>query len=257
MPREMDKGLPGREEFAAEVDNAFAVEEKLLSRLGSHPRIVPFVSISAPRRSSNMARYYGTCTLEGMKNGLLLGEANCGDLQSYIDKHNAKIDDTLRKRWSLQVAQAVAYAHEMGIIHSNLSTTNVLVHQIGQSLDLLLADFGGSRCVELNLYGGLLPDDPFSDPCLTDYESPKVDVFSLGVIIYVIMTGHYPFYNGPAPQNAERFVYGEHVRALFEQGHFPNLSEVTFGGIIAGCCCERRFETAKEVVVALEVEMGR
>ncbi|KAF2254413.1 kinase-like protein [Trematosphaeria pertusa] len=242
MPRDMQEGLPGREEFGAEIDNAFVVERKLLSRLGIHPRIVP---------------YYGPCTLEGIKDGLLLGEANCGDLQSYIDKHNAKIDDALRKKWSLQVAQAVAYTHETGVIHSNLGTTNVLVHQTGQNLDLLLANFGGSRCVELNLDGGLLPDNPFSDPCLTDYESPKVDVFSLGVVIYVIMTGHYPFYNGPAPQNAERFVYGERVRMLFEQGHFPNLSDVPFGGIIAGCCCARRFETAKEVVAALEAEMGQ
>lgn len=45
MPRDMQEGLPGREEFTAEVDNAFAVEEELFKRVGYHPGIVRFVFI--------------------------------------------------------------------------------------------------------------------------------------------------------------------------------------------------------------------
>lgn len=194
--------------------------------------------------------------MEGMKEGLLLGEANCGDLQSYIDRDDSDIDDALRRKWSLQIADAVVYVHEKGIIHSNLSTSNVLVHQTGQSRDIVLADFGGSKCLDLNLNGRLLPDDPFFDPLLTDFKTSKVDVFSLGVLIYIIMTGSYPFYQRPAPIDEERFLYGDRVRELFNQGKFPNLSGVGFGRVITGCCCERRFETAKEVVEAMEAEIG-
>ncbi|KAH7111255.1 hypothetical protein B0J11DRAFT_543265 [Dendryphion nanum] len=64
-----------------------------------------------------------------MKKGLLLGEANCGNLQLYIDRVNCGIDSMLRKQWSLKVTQAVEYIHGKGIIHSNLSTTNFLVHR--------------------------------------------------------------------------------------------------------------------------------
>jgi len=198
-------------------------------------------------------RYFGLKTKD-IKDGLLLGEANCGDLQSYIDGDNSTIDDALRGKWCLQIAQDVAYVHERGIFHSNLGTTNVLVHQTSTT-DLILADFGGSRCSELELDGGLIPDDPCFDPHLTDFTSPKVDLFSLGIVIYIIVTGHYPFYQSPAPQNEERFVYGARVRKLFDQGKFPDLSSVRFGGVVAGCCYERRFETAKEVVVALEAEI--
>jgi serine/threonine protein kinase len=183
-----------------------------------------------------------------MKDGLLLSEANCGDLQSYIDKHNAGIDNTLRKRWSVQAAEGLAHVHETGIIHSNVSTTNYLLHRTEQAApDVLL----GARCAELGLDGGLLPDDPFGDPHVADFESPKLDVFGLGVVINIIVTGHYPFHTGIAPQNEERFVYGDRVRALYEQGQFPSLTDVTFGDTIAGCCCERRFRTAREVVAAL------
>ncbi|KAL5411208.1 hypothetical protein PMIN04_010330 [Paraphaeosphaeria minitans] len=244
MPREMSAGLPGRKEWDAEIDNAFMVEQKLLRRLGLHPRIVV---------------YQGPCHIKGMKEGLLLGEANCGELQSYIDKFNCTIDNALREQWSLQVAQAVEYVHGKGIIHSNLSTTNVLVHRAGTVPELLLADFGGSRCEALDVFGELLPDDPFSDPWLTDsqFKLPKLDLYSLGVVIYIIMTGHQPFHDGPAPQGEERLDYMDRVRELYERGQFPDLTDVPFAGIIQGCCVERRFNTAKDVVLAIELEMGQ
>ncbi|KAF2731550.1 kinase-like protein [Polyplosphaeria fusca] len=189
-----------------------------------------------------------------MEDGLLLKEANCGDLQSYLDENNGNINDALREELSIQIAEAVAYVHEKGIIHSNISLANILVHQTDNNTDLILADFGGSRCLELGLNGCLLPDDPYFDPQLKDYESPKLDVFSLGIVIYIIMTGQYPFQNGSVPGMEKRFEYGDRVQKLFNQGKFPNLSGVPFGDVIAGCCCERRFETAKEVVIALKAE---
>ncbi|KAH8702927.1 kinase-like domain-containing protein [Phaeosphaeriaceae sp. PMI808] len=155
-------------------------------------------------------------------------------------------------RISLQVAEAVAYIHNKGIIHSNLNTTNVFVHQAHQSLDLILADFGGSKCNALGLNGHLLPDEPFFDTQLKRFDTPKVDMFGLGVLLYITNAGHYPFHER-VPQDEERFKY-EAVRSLFERETFPELSGVLFENVIAGCCIERRFETAEGVVVALKAE---
>jgi serine/threonine protein kinase len=187
--------------------------------------------------------------------GLILSEANCGDLQSFLDQEDVDIDITARKNWSIQLAQALAYTHEKGIIHKNLSTTNVLLHKGDHAINVVLADFGASQWLELNIFGDLVPDDPYRDPYLKEFGSPRVDVFSLGITIYIIMTGHYPFHGRPAPENDDMFEYGKRVQNLYREGRFPDLSNVPFGNTIAGCCCERRFETAKDVVVALEKEL--
>jgi serine/threonine protein kinase len=188
-----------------------------------------------------------------MEEGFLFDEANCGDLQSYMDGER-EISDTLRMDWSVQIAEALAYVHERGIIHSNLSTTNVLVHQTGQTTNLLLADFGGSRCRDLDLDGGMLPDPPFFDS-KSDFKTKRLDVFSLGILLYIINTGQYPFHTGPAPQDEERFQYGCRVQKLFDDGKFPDLLGVQFGGVILGCCVKRQYATAGEVVEALKAEM--
>ncbi|KAF1921826.1 kinase-like domain-containing protein [Ampelomyces quisqualis] len=228
------------EEMHDEMSNAFNVEEQLLKRLGTHPNIVQY---RGPSRTG-----------EGMKEGLLFDEANCGNLESYMDK-NKEIDDALREKWSLQITEALAHVHKKNVIHSNLGPTNVLVHQTGnQTASLLLADFGGSRCLPLGLDGQMLPNLPFHDP-KSDYTSTRLDVFSLGVLLYLINAGQYPYHQGPAPQNEERFQYGRRVQALFKEGNFPDLSGVQFGAVISGCCVGRRFETAGEVVEALKLEI--
>jgi serine/threonine protein kinase len=202
-----------------------------------------------------------------MEYGLLFDEANRGDIRSYLNQHNHTIDNALRKKWSLQIAEALAYVHQNGIIHSDIGTSNILVHQTGESIDLVLADFGGSTCLELNMSGHVIPGDAFLDPELAEAAGPeaqtlKLDIFSLGVVIYIIVTGHYPFSQGPAAQHDDcaRLValQEESARAqtLFKEGKFPNLSGVLFEDVIAGCCCERRFETAQEVVVALKADMS-
>ncbi|KAL5400702.1 hypothetical protein PMIN03_012150 [Paraphaeosphaeria minitans] len=227
------------QDLTAEFQKAMVVEKQILENLqerGTHPGII---------------RYHGPCITKGRLDGLTLSEANCGDLQSFLDREDINIDITTRKRWALQLAQALAYIHEMGIVHKNLSTTNVLLHEADNVVDIVLADFGASQWLELNICGDLVPDDPYRDPRLNEFHSARVDVFSLGVIIYIIMTGHYPFHGSPAPENDEMFEYGMRVQTLYQEGGFPDLSDVTFGTIIAGCCCERRFETAKEVVNAL------
>ncbi|ORY18496.1 hypothetical protein BCR34DRAFT_473343, partial [Clohesyomyces aquaticus] len=90
---------------------------------------------------------------------------------------------------------------------------------------------------------------------LTEFNSVKVNLFSLGIVIYIIMTSYYPFYKHLAPKNEEIYTYSTHVQRLYQEGRFLDLSSVLFRNVIAGCCYKRRFETAKEVVISLEAEI--
>jgi serine/threonine protein kinase len=254
---------PGNDVFSARIKKAFDIERGILeylSSIGPSPGIIEYVAATGEPSLVciflTRVRYYGTCRMKNGDEGLLLMEANCGHLQQYIDRE--KVSDSLRRTWCLQIANAVAHLHENGVVHMNLSTYNVLLHKTGQEPDAIVADLG--------LYGDVLPDGPFVDVRLVGAHDPatqkgpvslpKVDVFSLGAIMYTIMTGHYPFREAPPPTTfQEEIAYYEFVEDLYRKDQFPDVSDVVFGDVIAGCCCDRRYDTAKEVAAAMVAQV--
>ncbi len=106
--------------------------------------------------------------------------------------------DRLRKRISfetsldltIQMVSAVAYAHSMKIIHCDIKPENMLLLPDGR---LQLADFGIARVAQKTIDGSgsgtvgyMAPEQAMGRP------SAKSDVFSLGLIIYRMFTGHLP-----------------------------------------------------------------
>lgn len=209
------------------------------------------------RKLSLIGRFFGV-----HDTGILLREAGHGSLQAYIDSHNQSIDTGLRWKWSLQAAEPVAHLHEQGVIHGDLRPENYLVHEMVEpcvdlppSLDLWLCDFGGSKCEELGLNGGQLPDDPFFDPRMPWVSTPATDIFSLGSVLYTILTGHWPYRDGPPPMSMEdKFTYEREVNELFSAGKFPDVSKLSGGNVIKGCW-DYQYQTAKDVVEAIKSEM--
>jgi eukaryotic-like serine/threonine-protein kinase len=93
-----------------------------------------------------------------------------------------------------EVAEALDYAHAQGVIHRDIKPGNILVTKGGHAK---IADFGIAK---LNLAHFTLPGKVLGTPA---YMSPeqlsgegvdgRSDLFSLGVILYAIVTGHSPF----------------------------------------------------------------
>lgn len=106
------------------------------------------------------------------------------------------LDLTARLRLVSQVAEAVHYAHGRGIVHRDLKPTNVFVDARGEPRVL---DFGvarplgeGSRATKTGqLVGTLAYMSP--EQASGRFEvSPRADVYSLGVILYELLTGRLP-----------------------------------------------------------------
>ncbi len=101
-----------------------------------------------------------------------------------------------------RVADGLAYAHEHGIVHRDLKPANILLTDDGQPLllDFNLATQHTATGTTMALIGGTLPYiGPEHMAALQEGGNigPRSDVYSLGVILFQMLTGHLPY---PAPR---------------------------------------------------------
>ncbi|HKQ50414.1 MAG TPA: tetratricopeptide repeat protein [Phycisphaerae bacterium] len=121
-------------------------------------------------------------------------------LDAYLSDKHLGIDDTLQLL--NKICAAVNYAHQRGVIHRDLKPGNILVDADGQPH---VVDFGLAKAAGLDLHDGApmtvtgefmgtlayaSPEQTRGDPNLIDI---RTDVYSLGVILYEMLTGKYPY----------------------------------------------------------------
>jgi len=96
-----------------------------------------------------------------------------------------------------QIACALDYAHSQGIIHRDIKPANIL---IGQHNNLFLTDFGIARIMsgaqtQFTATGALIGTPAYMSPeqCKGEEIGPTSDVYSLGVILFELLTGQQPY----------------------------------------------------------------
>jgi serine/threonine-protein kinase len=113
--------------------------------------------------------------------------------------------------YTAQMCNAVAYAHQRGVLHRDLRPSNVLVSDNGL---VKVADFGTSRFLEIAAHGTtVIGSPPYMAP--EQFQGKAVfasDVYSLGVTMYQVMTGELP-YDSPSPADLDRLMHGDLVTA--------------------------------------------
>ncbi|XP_040277451.1 serine/threonine-protein kinase SBK1-like [Bufo bufo] len=123
--------------------------------------------------------------------------APAGNLQSII-KHKVGLQEDMLKRCVPQIASALNFMHNSGVVHRDVKLDNILLMD-AECHWIKLADFGLTR-----IQGTLVPSlswcIPYTAPefcCLRQGEElvlqPSVDVWAFGVLIYIALTGFFPW----------------------------------------------------------------
>ncbi|KAF7730801.1 serine/threonine-protein kinase KIN2 [Apophysomyces ossiformis] len=139
-----------------------------------------------------------------------------GQLLDYIISHG-KLREKQARKFSRQIVSALDYCHRNSIVHRDLKIENIL---ITKEEEIKIIDFGLSNIYSplrlLNTFCGSLY---FAAPELLrakDYTGPEVDVWSFGVVLYVLVCGRVPFDDTSLPAlhakiKAGSVEYPEHL----------------------------------------------
>jgi len=214
--------------------------------------------VSAARRFAidTPFRYHGWQDEPENLRGLLLSEASDGNLQQYLEANHDILPLPTKKKWCRQAVESVSHIHRHGVIHSDLRPENYLVHATTPtSLDLWLCDFGGSTCEKLGVDGKQLPDPGFFDPNADWVATTAIDLFSVGSVLYSIVSGHWPHRDpGPFKSAEDCLSYDELVEDHFRNRKYPDVNGIFGGSIILGCWTGN-YSSADDVLQALEQEI--
>jgi tetratricopeptide (TPR) repeat protein/tRNA A-37 threonylcarbamoyl transferase component Bud32 len=212
-------------EMAAGVNqDRFRREIQLAARL-QHPHIVPVLSAG----SSGDLLWYVMPFVEG--------ESLRARLEREVE---LPVSDAVRLL--REVTDALAYAHERGVVHRDIKPDNVMI----SSGHALVTDFGVAKAVSSSTEGGssitslgvalgtpayMAPEQAAADP----HVDHRADIYALGAMAYELLTGQPPF-TGPTPQS----IFAAHMTQ--EPGRISQLRPAVPAAVetVVMRCLEKR-----------------
>lgn len=152
-------------------------EVKILKKVLGHPNIVKLLEVFENKKYVFFVTEYATN----------------GDLLKYA-KSNSAIPEKDAKYMFYQISMGLRYIHSQNIIHRDVKLDNILIDEANRCK---ICDFGVSRQID--------PKELINEQCGTPaYLAPEiikdkgyrgfgVDIWSLGVLLFCLLTGHMPF----------------------------------------------------------------
>ncbi|RRR70708.1 MAG: serine/threonine protein kinase, partial [Candidatus Viridilinea halotolerans] len=144
-----------------------------------------------------------------------------GSLADLLTRSGGRLGEVHVLTLALAIAEALAYAHEHGVIHRDLKPSNILMRGQGSAI---LADFGIARSLteqtitQGNRVMGTLaymsPEQTLGDRSMVGRGS---DIYSFGVMLYEMLSGYQPRTNPHLPDLV--------VVQMIQQQPFPSLRE--------------------------------
>ncbi|XP_067138239.1 serine/threonine-protein kinase SIK3-like isoform X2 [Centruroides vittatus] len=140
--------------------------------------------------------------------------ASGGDIFDYLVLHERMEESKARKKFK-QIISAISYCHKHYVVHRDLKAENLL---LDENMNIKIADFGFSNYFQSNKFlKTWCGSPPYAAPELfegKEYDGPKTDIWSLGVVLYVMVCGALPF-DGKTLQSLRHCVLSGKFRIPF------------------------------------------
>ena len=146
-----------------------------------------------------------------------------------------------------QVAEGLAYAHEHGIVHRDIKPANIMIVRDGKAK---ITDFGIARMrqTELKTQTGIRLGSPrYMSPeqVVGKRAEPRSDIFSLGVILYEMLTGEAPFIGNDINSMMFKIVNVNPPAPSTRGGNIPAMLDFIVAKMLAKAPDDRYVEAAE------------
>lgn len=207
---------------------------------------------TASNHPASILKYYGIH--ESIPAGLVLELADNKDVFSYLDHQkrlgNSAPDDGMLYRWTRQTAEALAFAHSVGVYNSDIHCVNLV---LDQDLNLKVADWAGASIDGSRSHSSYRLRHRLFNAAGTDVAraqgiTPETEIFALGTAIYNMVSGQdlWPELREPADR--------KQIKNRIIAGDFPDTSQLRVLGNVVEKCWRVDFASMQEVVHAVEAE---
>jgi hypothetical protein len=184
------------------------------------------------------------------------------DLRSTLQEHGrfspSEVLDILDP-----VCSALQAAHDQGIVHRDLKASNILITTQGDRRMVKLLDFGIAKLMHpdaadagLTVVGTRLGTSYTMAPeqIRGDSVDPRTDIYALGVVLYQLLTGHYPFRAETMTDIERQHLEAPPPRPSHSAPVPPALDAVVLRSMEK--TAERRFPSARAFIEALREAVG-
>jgi len=124
---------------------------------------------------------------------LILEYINGGELMTFINEKKGLTEDHTQKIFK-QILSAIECCHRNKIVHRDIKLQNIM---LDSEQNVKVIDFGISNFVEKGTFRKTFCGTPlYAAPEIIlgkEYQGPEVDIWSLGVVLYVMLTTEFPF----------------------------------------------------------------